>query len=61
MAIFSERESHAVYFLQQENLNRLDVVNYLSHGIEKENERDDFDQVLNDYSEDNQQKNQRNY
>ena len=58
VAIFSERESHAVYFLQQENLNRLDVVNYLSHGIEKENERDDFDQVLNDYSEDNQQKNQ---
>ena len=54
MAIFSERESHAVYFLQQENLNRLDVVNYLSHGIEKENE-DDFDQILNDYS-DNQQK-----
>ena len=56
VAIFSERESHAVYFLQQENLNRLDVVNYLSHGIEKENESDDFDQVLNDYSEDNQQK-----
>ena len=56
VAIFSERESHAVYFLQQENLNRLDVVNYLSHGIEKENVRDDFDKVLNDYSEENQQK-----
>ena len=36
VAIFSERESHAVYFLQKQNLNRLDVVNYLSHGIEKE-------------------------
>ena len=59
VAIFAERESHAAFFLQeQENLNRLDVVNYLSHGIEKENERDDFDQILNDYSEDNQQKNQ---
>ena len=57
VAIFSERESHAVYFLQQENLNRLDVVNYLSHGIEKENEKDDFDQMLNDYPEGNQQKN----
>ena len=58
VAIFSERESHAVYFLQQENLNRLDVVNYLSHGIEKENEKDDFDQMLNDYPEDNQKKKQ---
>ncbi len=56
VAIFSERESHAVYFLQQENLNRLDVVNYLSHGIEKENEKDDFDQMLNDYPEENQQR-----
>ncbi len=56
VAIFSERESHAVYFLQQENLNRLDVVNYLSHGIEKENEKDDFDQMLNDYSDNDQQK-----
>ena len=56
VAIFSERESHAVYFLQQENLNRLDVVNYLSHGIEKENEKNDFDQMLNDYPEENQQK-----
>ena len=56
VAIFSERESHAVYFLQQENLNRLDVVNYLSHGIEKENEKDDFDQMLNDYPNNNQQK-----
>ncbi|PPR40404.1 MAG: ATP-dependent Clp protease ATP-binding subunit ClpA [Alphaproteobacteria bacterium MarineAlpha8_Bin1] len=35
VAIFSERESHAVYFLQQQNLNRLDVVNYISHGVAK--------------------------
>ncbi len=56
VAIFSERESHAVYFLQQENLNRLDVVNFLSHGVEKENDKDDFDQMLNDYPEENQQK-----
>ena len=35
MALFSERESHAVYFLQQQNLSRLDVVDYISHGIEK--------------------------
>ena len=56
VAIFSERESHAVYFLQKENLKRLDVVNYLSHGIEKEKEKDDFEQILNDYPNDNQPK-----
>lgn len=34
-AIFSEQESQAVYFLKQENITRLDVVNYISHGIPK--------------------------
>lgn len=34
-AIFSEQESQAVYFLKQENIARLDVVNYISHGISK--------------------------
>jgi ATP-dependent Clp protease ATP-binding subunit ClpA len=36
VALFSERESHAVYFLQQQNLTRLDVVDYISHGIGKD-------------------------
>jgi ATP-dependent Clp protease ATP-binding subunit ClpA len=35
VAIFGERESHAVYFLAQQNIVRLDVVNYISHGISK--------------------------
>ena len=35
VAVFSERESHAVYFLQLQDISRLDVVNYLSHGIGK--------------------------
>jgi ATP-dependent Clp protease ATP-binding subunit ClpA len=35
VALFSERESHAVYFLQEQGVNRLDVVNYISHGIVK--------------------------
>ncbi|WP_035384740.1 ATP-dependent Clp protease ATP-binding subunit ClpA [Ferriphaselus sp. R-1] len=35
VALFGEKESHAVYFLTQRNINRLDVVNYLSHGIAK--------------------------
>ena len=34
-ALFAERESHAVYFLQEQNITRFDVVNYLSHGIAK--------------------------
>jgi ATP-dependent Clp protease ATP-binding subunit ClpA len=35
VAIFSERESHAVYFLQEQEMSRLDAVNYISHGIAK--------------------------
>ncbi len=34
-AIFGEQESQAVYFLNQENITRVDVANYLSHGISK--------------------------
>src|SRR4026208_307058 len=33
VAIFGEKDSHAVYFLQQQGIARLDVVNYISHGI----------------------------
>src|SRR4029079_17095187 len=35
VAIFGEKDSHAVYFLQQQGITRLDVVNYISHGITK--------------------------
>jgi len=35
VAMYSERESHAVYFLQQQDMSRLDAVNYISHGIAK--------------------------
>ena len=41
VAIFSERESHAVYFLQKQNMNRLDVVNFISHGVEKGSENNE--------------------
>src|SRR3990172_1733331 len=43
VAIFAERESHAAYFLAQQGITRLDVVNYISHGIAKipdENQND---------------------
>ncbi|MCU7931851.1 MAG: ATP-dependent Clp protease ATP-binding subunit ClpA [Candidatus Thiodiazotropha sp. (ex Codakia rugifera)] len=35
VAIFNEQDSQAVYFLNDQKINRLDVVNYLSHGISK--------------------------
>jgi len=35
VAIFSEQESQAVYFLKQQNIARIDIVNYISHGISK--------------------------
>lgn len=35
VALFSERESHAVFFLQMHEMSRLDAVNYISHGIAK--------------------------
>jgi ATP-dependent Clp protease ATP-binding subunit ClpA len=35
VAMFQERESHAVYFLQRQNMSRLDAVNYISHGVSK--------------------------
>ncbi|MEN3952967.1 ATP-dependent Clp protease ATP-binding subunit ClpA [Iodidimonas sp. SYSU 1G8] len=35
VAIYSERESHAAFFLQEQDMTRLDAVNYISHGIAK--------------------------
>ncbi|MBT5231667.1 MAG: ATP-dependent Clp protease ATP-binding subunit ClpA [Methylococcales bacterium] len=41
VAIFSEQESQAVYILNKQDISRLDVVNYLSHGISKVGNEDD--------------------
>jgi len=44
VALFSEQDSHAVYLLNKQDISRLDVVNYLAHGISKldqENESSD--------------------
>ena len=35
IAMFSERESHAVFYLQEQEMSRFDAVNYISHGIAK--------------------------
>ena len=40
VAIFGEKDSHAVYFLHQRGVTRLDVVNYISHGINKVSQED---------------------
>ena len=39
-AIFSEQESQSVYFLRRENITRLDVINYISHGVSKYQKND---------------------
>ncbi len=47
VAIFSEQESHAVFVLQQQGIERVDVVNYISHGISRinESESDDHESI----------------
>jgi ATP-dependent Clp protease ATP-binding subunit ClpA len=42
VAIFAERESDAVYFLNKQNITRLDVVNFISHGISKMNDNQEI-------------------
>lgn len=45
VALFSEQDSHAVYLLNKQDISRLDVVNYLAHGISKvEQERESSDE-----------------
>ena len=55
VAIFSERESHAVYYLQKQNLSRLDVVEYLSHGTNKDTQG--FDDYQKDESQESESDN----
>ena len=43
VAIFGERESHAVYFLNRQSITKLDITNYISHGIANINEDDETD------------------
>jgi len=42
-AIFSEQESQAVWFLRRENITRLDVINYISHGVSKYHSNEQID------------------
>jgi ATP-dependent Clp protease ATP-binding subunit ClpA len=51
VAIFGEKDSHAVYFLHQQGVTRLDVVNYLSHGITKSPQQGKPEKASSDSSE----------
>ena len=44
VAIFSEQESQAVYFLKQQKIARLDIVNFITHGISKTSQGEDYEQ-----------------
>ncbi len=58
VALFSEKESHAVYFLHQQNMSRLDAVQYISHGISKANENFENDEFVDAQTNENsEQKN----
>ena len=45
VAIFGEKDSHAVYFLHQQGITRLDVVNFIAHGIAKTTENSQKEQT----------------
>lgn len=55
VAIYGERESHAAYFLSRQNVARLDVVNYISHGIAKINEDSENEENINELEDERRQ------
>ena len=57
VAMFAERESNAAYFLQDQNMTRYDAVNFIAHGVAKNNDYDEARSVSgSDHSEDNLEK-----
>ena len=52
VAIFSEQESQAVYYLKKQNIARIDVVNYITHGISKVSGNGEADQPHHEQSDD---------
>jgi hypothetical protein len=46
VALFGEKDSHAVYYMHQQGVTRLDVVNFLAHGISKSNRTNSSDSIL---------------
>ena len=56
VALFAERESHAVYFLQERDMTRYDAVNYISHGIAKNGQKSEAKSPRGVEQEDGSQK-----
>ncbi|HUM90674.1 MAG TPA: ATP-dependent Clp protease ATP-binding subunit ClpA [Candidatus Competibacter sp.] len=54
VAIFGEQESHAVFLLKQQEVSRLDVVNFISHGISKVSEEQESPSSQNEENTENQ-------
>ncbi len=59
VAIFGEQDSHTVYLLNKQNITRLDVVNYISHGISKNTEGNESVELGDEFSEDEGEKEQK--
>jgi ATP-dependent Clp protease ATP-binding subunit ClpA len=55
VAIFSEQESQAVYILKKADVTRLDVVNYISHGVSKNEDEDVPSEELNEDGSENEE------
>lgn len=55
VAIFGEKDSHAVYFLQRQKISRLDVVNFISHGIAKSPQQGAAPQARNETEQEQEQ------
>ena len=53
VAIFSEQESHAAYLLKKNDISRLDIVNFISHGITKASSSGDESSSTDSFSSDN--------
>jgi hypothetical protein len=51
VAMFAERASHAVYYLQEQGMTRFDAVNYVAHGISKEKEAEPIDTAAGSFIE----------
>jgi len=51
VALFAEGESHAVYLLKDQDIQRIDVVNYISHGVRKDGQEEPADADASDAAE----------
>ncbi|PPR46587.1 MAG: ATP-dependent Clp protease ATP-binding subunit ClpA [Alphaproteobacteria bacterium MarineAlpha5_Bin9] len=60
VAIFSEKESNAVFFLKEQNMSRLDAVQYISHGIAKINNDEELGKNSNEENMDSNEKKSNN-